>query len=158
MTRQGNAGGVGGTICGESGLRPRRFPLGARGPERSRSAAWRRGSVGPVTPAVEEWIGERFRQQPDVRLREFQQQVGQAQGLRLSIGVLWLVLRQMGTRLKKSLHAQEQDTPEAQRRRQAWRKAISGPDPAQLVFLDEIGASIYIRQNYGRAPIERPLA
>jgi C4-type Zn-finger protein len=114
--------------------------------------------VGPVTPAVEEWIGERFRQQPDVRLREFQQQVGQAQGLRLSIGVLWLVLRQMGTRLKKSLHAQEQDTPEAQRRRQAWRKAISGPDPAQLVFLDEIGASIYIRQNYGRAPIERPLA
>jgi transposase len=74
---------------------------------------WRRGPVSRVTPAVEEWIRERVRRQPDVTLRELQQQLEAAQGLRLSIGRWWLALRQMGLRLKKS-----HSTPKNKTRRQ----------------------------------------
>jgi len=58
--------------------------------------------VSRVTVAVQAWLGEQIRQPPDLTLRELQEQLQAAQGLRLSIGRLWLALRQMGLRLKKS--------------------------------------------------------
>jgi transposase len=63
---------------------------------------WRRGPVSRVTITVQGWLRERIRRQPDLTLRELQEQLKQAQGLGLSIGRLWLALRQMGLRLKKS--------------------------------------------------------
>lgn len=63
---------------------------------------WRRGPVSRVTVEVQDWIGEQIRRQPDLTLKELQGQLGEAQGCRLSIGRLWLALRQMGLRLKKS--------------------------------------------------------
>jgi transposase len=63
---------------------------------------WRRGPKSRVTPALEEWLREQIRRQPDLTLMELQQQLQQARGLRLSIGRLWLALQQMGLRLKKS--------------------------------------------------------
>lgn len=54
---------------------------------------------------------------------------------------------------KKSLHAQEQDTPENQQRRAAWREALRGIDPARLVFLDESGVTTEMTRRYGRAPL-----
>jgi transposase len=63
---------------------------------------WRRGPVSRVTVAVEDWMREQIRRQPDLTLMELQQQLQQTQGLALSIGRLWLALRQMGLRLKKS--------------------------------------------------------
>jgi len=62
---------------------------------------WRRGPASRVTAAVQDWIRKQIRQQPDVTLRELQQQLEAAQGLRLSIGRLWLALRQLGLWLKK---------------------------------------------------------
>ena len=52
---------------------------------------------------------------------------------------------------KKSLHAQEQDTAEAQRKRQAWWEAIRRIDPGQLIFLDESAATTQMTRTYGRA-------
>ncbi len=52
---------------------------------------------------------------------------------------------------KKSLHAQEQDTPENQQRRAAWQEALNGIDPARLVFLDETGVTTEMTRRYGRA-------
>jgi transposase len=63
---------------------------------------WRRGPVSRVTVAVQDWMREQIRRQPDLTLMELQQQLEQTQGLGLSIGRLWLALRQMGLRLKKS--------------------------------------------------------
>jgi transposase len=63
---------------------------------------WRRGPQSRVTPAVEQWLREQIRRQPDLTLLELQQQLQQARGLRLSIGRLWLALQQMELRLKKS--------------------------------------------------------
>lgn len=64
--------------------------------------AWRRGPVSRVTPALEEWLREQVRRQPDMTLGELQEQLHAAKNLRLSIGRLWLALKQMGLRLKKS--------------------------------------------------------
>ena len=63
--------------------------------------AWRRGPVSRVTAAVQAWLRAQIRQQPDLTLMELQEQLQAAQGVRLSIGRLWLALRQMGLRLKK---------------------------------------------------------
>jgi transposase len=63
---------------------------------------WRRGPVSRVTVAVEDWMREQIRRQPDLTLMELQQQLQQTQGRGLSIGRLWLALRQLGLRLKKS--------------------------------------------------------
>jgi transposase len=74
---------------------------------------WRHGPVSRVTVAVEDWMREQIRRQPDLTLMELQQQLERAQGLGLSIGRLWLALRQMGLRLKKS-----HSTPKNKTRRQ----------------------------------------
>ncbi len=63
---------------------------------------WRRGPVSRVTVEIQQWIRVQISRQPDVTLMELQQQLQEAKGLRLSIGRLWLALRQMGLRLKKS--------------------------------------------------------
>jgi transposase len=63
---------------------------------------WRRGPASKVTPAVQEWLRAQIRQKPDATLRELREQLAQAQGVTLSIGRLWLALKQMGLRLKKS--------------------------------------------------------
>src|ERR1039458_9607367 len=57
-----------------------------------------------------------------------------------------------GCGVKKSLHAQEQDTEEGQRRRQAWREQVSQIDRERLVFLDESGVTTQLTRRYGRAP------
>ena len=73
---------------------------------------WRRGPKSRVTSGVEDWLREQIRRQPDLTLMELQQQLQQAQGLRLSIGRLWLALQQLGLRLKKS-----HSTPKSKKRR-----------------------------------------
>ena len=82
---------------------------------------WRRGPASRVTAAVQQWLREQIRQQPDLTLLELQQQLQQAQGLRLSIGRLWLALRQMGLRLKKS-----HSTPKNRKRRKRSGVGKSG--------------------------------
>ncbi len=63
---------------------------------------WRRGPVSRVTVTLQEWMREQIRKQPDLTLRELQEQLQAVKGVSLSIGRLWLALRQMGLRLKKS--------------------------------------------------------
>jgi transposase len=72
---------------------------------------WRRGPVSRVTAAVQTWLKEQIRQQPDLTLRELQEQLQASQGVRLSIGRMWLALRQMGLRLKKSHSTPRNKTP-----------------------------------------------
>ena len=113
---------------------------------------WRRGPKSRVTPAVQDWLRERIRGQSDLTLLELQQQLQQARGLRLSIGPTVVSVAADGAAAeKKSLHAQEQDSPEAQQRRQAWWATIAPIDPELLVFLDERGAPTQMTRNYGRA-------
>ena len=73
---------------------------------------WRRGPKSKVTPAVQDWLREQIRRQPDRTLMELQQQLQESRDVRLSIGRLWLALQQMGLRLKKS-----HSTPRNRKRR-----------------------------------------
>jgi len=53
---------------------------------------------------------------------------------------------------KKSLHAQEQERPEVQARRQLWWQTLKQIDPRHLVFLDESGVTTEMTRRYGPAP------
>jgi transposase len=50
---------------------------------------------------VQEWIRRQIRAQPDTTLQELREQLEQAQQVRLSMGRMWLALRQLGLPLKK---------------------------------------------------------
>jgi len=63
---------------------------------------WRHGPQSRVTAAVRDWMRQQIRKQPDLTLQELQQQLEQGQGLHLSLGWIWVLLRQLGLRLKKS--------------------------------------------------------
>ncbi|MCZ7582083.1 MAG: IS630 family transposase [Deltaproteobacteria bacterium] len=52
---------------------------------------------------------------------------------------------------KKSLRAREQDRPDVQARRKAWRQETDGIDSSHLIFLDESGAKTNMTRLYGRA-------
>ena len=54
-----------------------------------------------VTPSVQEWIRRRIHVQPDVTLQELREQLEATQHVRLSMGRMWLALRQLGLPLKK---------------------------------------------------------
>lgn len=63
---------------------------------------WRHGPESRVTAGVQQWMRERVREQPDLTLRELQQRLEESKHLRLSIGRIWLALRQIGLPLKKN--------------------------------------------------------
>jgi transposase len=53
---------------------------------------------------------------------------------------------------KKSLHASEQDRPDVQALRQAFRRRVARIDPKRLVFVDESGANTAMTRSRARAP------
>ena len=62
----------------------------------------RHGRINQVTPLVQERLRGLLRQQPDRTLGELQGQLREQMQVSLSIPRLWVVLRQMKLRLKKS--------------------------------------------------------
>jgi len=62
----------------------------------------RHGRINQVTPLVQKRLREWLRQQPDRTLAELQRQLREQMQVSLSIPRLWVVLRQMKLRLKKS--------------------------------------------------------
>jgi transposase len=50
---------------------------------------------------VQEWIRRQIRAQPDTTLQELCDQLEKAKHVRLSMGRMWLALRQLGLPLKK---------------------------------------------------------
>jgi transposase len=63
---------------------------------------WRHGPESQVTAAVQQWIREQVRERPDLTLRELQQSLQESRHLRLSIGRIWIALRQSGLALKRN--------------------------------------------------------
>ena len=63
---------------------------------------YRAGRRSQVTPAIEVALRSWVQQRPDWTLAELQQQLQQTHSLRLSVGRLWLALRQLQLRRKKN--------------------------------------------------------
>ena len=81
----------------------------------------RHGRINQVTPLVQERLREWLRQQPDRTLAELQRQLREQRQVSLSIPRLWVVLRQMKLRLKKS-----RPTPRSRTRRKTGSAARLG--------------------------------
>ena len=62
---------------------------------------WRHGPVSRVTAEVQEWIRRQIRAQPDTTLQELRERLEEAKHVGLSMGRMWLALRQLGLPLKK---------------------------------------------------------
>ena len=67
-----------------------------------RPAGRKRGRQSKVTAEVLEYLGSLVAAQPDLTLEKLQASLERDRKIHLSIGRLWLVLKQMGLRLKKS--------------------------------------------------------
>ena len=92
---------------------------------------------------------ELVRQQPDATLAELRSRLGVA----CSIMTIFRILRRHRmTRKKKTLHAEERDTPRVQKQRRAFRKKMATVASEHLVFVDETGATTAMGRTYGRAP------
>jgi transposase len=81
----------------------------------------RHGRINRVTPLVQQRLREWLRQQPDLTLGELQRQLREQMQVLLSIPRLWMVLRQMKLRLKKS-----RSTPRSRTRRKTGSAAKLG--------------------------------
>lgn len=67
-----------------------------------RPAGGKRGRKSRITAEVIEYLRSRVKEQPDRTLVELQEDLRKGQGIEIGITWLWIVLRQMGLRLKKS--------------------------------------------------------
>ena len=63
----------------------------------------------------------------------------------------------IGSALKKSLHAAEQDREDVKAAREEWREKQPLIDPKRLIFIDETGTSTNMTRLRGRAPIGQRL-
>jgi transposase len=67
-----------------------------------RSPGGRRGRKSRITAEAIEYLRSRVRQSPDRTLAELQEELRSQQGIEIGITRLWMVLKEMGLRLKKS--------------------------------------------------------
>ncbi len=108
------------------------------------------GNPPILGPEDLERLRELVRQQPDATLKELCQQLG----VSCCLMTIARALDKLGlSRKKKVPHAQEQDRPEVQVRRQEFCEEMAGIDPHRLVFVDECGANTAMTRTYGRPPV-----
>jgi len=81
-----------------------------------RPAGGKRGRKSRMTAEVIESLGSRVKEQPDRTLVELQEDLRNNQNIEIGITWLWMVLRQMGLRLKKSHSAPPSRTAHESRR------------------------------------------
>lgn len=107
------------------------------------------GAPRKLKAAQEARLRELVRKHPDATLAELRQRLG----VRCSLMTIVRTLKRLHiTRKKKTLHAQEQDSPRVHAKRQAFQKKLAQVDPQHLVFVDESGATTNLTRLYGRAP------
>lgn len=110
--------------------------------------------AGGPHPVLDEDACQRLlalvREQPDATLAELQARLG----VPCSVSTICRALQRHGiSRKKKTLHAQQRDTPEARAQRAAFEERIATVDPAHLIFVDETGATTAMTRTHGRAPV-----
>lgn len=108
-----------------------------------------RGATRKLDAAADARLLELVRAQPDATLAELRDRLG----IPCSLMTIARALQRLKiTRKKKSLHAQEQDSPRVQKQRRAFKKKMAQVDPKHLVFVDETGATTAMTRTHGRAP------
>jgi transposase len=101
-------------------------------------------------PAQLQRLRALIRKKPDATLDELRRDLGVACS---TMAIVRALQKLKITRKKKVLHAQEQDTPEIQQKRQDFRAELVGIAPQRLVFVDETGANTSMTRTHGRGPV-----
>jgi transposase len=86
-----------------------------------RPAGNKRGRKSRITAEVIGYLRSRVQQQPDRTLAELQEDLRNSQGVEIGITWLWMVLKQIGLRLKKS-----HSVPPSRTMNESRRNASSG--------------------------------
>jgi transposase len=86
---------------------------------------------------------------PDATLAELRDRLGIPCSL---MTIARTLQRHHITRKKKTLYAQERDSPRVQEQRQAFQDHLTSVAAEHLVFVDEVGATTSMTRLYGRAP------
>jgi hypothetical protein len=87
---------------------------------------------------------------PDLTLAELQGILAEQQGVRLCVAQVWNVLKRLGVRLKKVVHATERNTEANRRKREEFVATVAAISPEKLIFLDESGVTTSMTRLYGR--------
>jgi transposase len=94
-------------------------------------------------------LADLVRQEPDATL----EQLRQRGGFSCSLKTLWYALDHLGlTRKKKSLHADQRDRPDVQKKRRRFRREVRQIETKKLVFVDETGVTTPMTPAYARPP------
>jgi transposase len=125
-------------------LLQRRRATGTLAPEPHRG-----GPAPSLGPDDLERLDALVRKQPDATREQLKQQGG----FPCSLKTLWYALDRLGlTRKKKSLHADQRDRPDVQKKRRSFRRKVRTIEPKKLVFVDETGVTTAMTPAYARAP------
>ena len=121
--------------------------------QRDRGSVQPQGHAGGPTPkldaAAQARLLELVRAQPDATLAELRDRLG----IPCCLMTIARVLRRHRiTRKKKTLQADERQSPRVKAQRRAFRKKLAQVDPDHLVFVDETGANTGMTRTHGRAP------
>ena len=108
------------------------------------------GGTPPALGADDlERLAELVRKQPDATLK----QLKELGGFTCSLKTLWYALDGLGlTRKKKSLHADQRDRPDVQKKRRSFRRKMNQIEPKCLVFVDETGVTTAMTPTHARSP------
>lgn len=94
-------------------------------------------------------LDELIRGGPDATL----EQLRQRGGFTCSLTTIWRALRRWRLSFKKkSLHADERDRPDVQKKRRAFRRKVRKIEPQRLVFVDETGMTTAMTPTHAWAP------
>ena len=105
--------------------------------------------VRKLDDAAEARLLDLVREQPDATLAELRDRLGVACHI---MTISRALKRHDITRKKKTVHAQEQDSPRVQEQRREFQKKMAEIDVNRLVFVDESGANTAMARTHGRAP------
>jgi transposase len=97
----------------------------------------------------EQRLLELVRRRPDATLAELRDRLGVPCSIMTIVRALQ---RHRISRKKKTLHADERDSPQVQAQRAAFEQRMAQVDPEHLVFVDETGVTTAMTRLYGRAP------
>jgi len=107
------------------------------------------GPTPALGPEDQRRLHQLIREQPDATLARLRQ-LG---GFTCSLTTLWRALRRRElTRKKKTLHADERDRPDVQKKRRSFRRKVKKIEPERLVFVDETGVTTAMTPAYAWAP------
>lgn len=99
--------------------------------------------------AAEARLLDLVRDQPDATLAELRDRLGVPCHI---MTIARALKRHDITRKKRTLHAQEQDSPRVRAQRKRFRRKMAHIDVNRLIFVDEAGANTAMSRTHGRAP------